>query len=258
LLASRVVQGQTVPFFEFPIAPVSKASFAVLRECKAPAGLASEALATFGLLLGDATMPPLKHGSVDTVITPWYIDIVSQDLIDCVRGINRLLASGGVWLNTGPLAFSHRNEAWCYSQEEVLELLTANGFEVVAAERSSVPYLQSPSSAHGRIERVFSFAARKVAQAATPKPHSYLPAWARDADRPVPDLDEFVVASAHFLLKAQALASIDGKRTIDEIAVLVAKRYGLQRSEARGAVERILVEIFEDAQVKSDGLSALE
>jgi hypothetical protein len=258
LFGSRVIQGHSVPFYEFPIAPLDRASFAVPWNCSAPEPLTAGTLASFCMVLGDATQPPLRPGGFDTVLTPWFIDIVAQDFVDCVRTMNRMLRSGGVWLNTGSLAFFHRNEAWCYSQEEVLELLTANGFEVVASERASVPYLQSPSSAHGRVERVFSFAARKVGAAALPKPTSYLPAWAREADRPVPDLDEFVVASAHFLLKAQVLGAIDGKRTIDEIALLVAKRYGLQRSEARGAVERILLEIFDTTEQRTDSVSALE
>lgn len=258
LLASRIVQGQSVPFYEFPIAPIDKASIAVPWSCAAPEALTGDALASFCVLLADATQPPLKQTSFDTVLTPWYIDIVSQDLVDCVRTVNGVLRTGGVWLNTGSLAFFHRNDAWCYSQEEVLELLKGNGFEIVATERASVPYLQSPSSAHGRVERVFSFAARKVAASPSPKPNGYAPAWLREAGRPVPDLDEFVVASAHFLLKAQVLASIDGKRTIDEITMLVAQRYGLQRSEARGAVERILLEVFETTQQKTDSIAALE
>ena len=54
------------------------------------------------------------------------------------------------------------------------------------------------------------------------------------------------------------LGAIDGKRTIEEIATLVAKRYGLQRSEARGAVERILLEIFDTTQRKADSVADLE
>jgi hypothetical protein len=258
LFASRVVQGHRVPFYEFPIAPLDRASFAVPWNCAAPEALTGDALASFCLVLGDATQPPLKQGSFDTVLTPWYIDIVAQDLADCVRTVNRLLRPGGVWLNTGSLAFLHRNEAWCYSQEEVMELLIANGFEIVASERAAVPYLQSPSSAHGRVERVFSFSARKVSVAAVPRPTAYLPPWACEPGRPVPDLDEFVVASAQFLLKAQVLGAIDGKRTLEEIATLVAKRYGLQRSEARGAVERILLEIFDTTQQRTDSVSDLE
>ena len=61
----------------------------------------------------------------------------------------------------------------------------------------------------------------------------------------MPDLDEFVVASTQHLLQAQILAAIDGRRSIDEIAQLVAKRYGLQKSEAKGAVRRLLLEIYD-------------
>jgi SAM-dependent methyltransferase len=258
MFASRVLQGQSVPLYEFPIAPLDRASFAVPWNCAAPEALTGDALARFCLVLGDATHPPLKQESFDTVLTAWYIDIVAQDLVDCVRTVNRLLRPGGVWVNTGSLAFFHRNEAWCYSQEEVIELLTANGFEVVATERAAVPYLQSPCSAHGRVERVFNFSARKISAARVPRPTVYLPPWARESGRPVPDLDEFVVASAHFLLKAQVLGAIDGKRTLEEIATLVAKRYGLQRSEARGAVERILLEIFDTTQRKADSVADLE
>lgn len=259
LLASRVLQGQTVPFYEFPIAPIDKASFAVLRNCAAPAALPDDERSNFLLVLADGTQPPFRQCSFDTVITPWYIDIIPQDFADCARNVNRLLKLGGVWLNTGSLAFSHANEAWRYSEEEVLAVLAASGFEVQSAERTAIPYLQSPASAYGRVERAFSFAARKVAPAGVPKPTAYLPPWVREPDRPVPDLDEFVVASAHHLLKAQALAAIDGRRTLEEIALLVAKRYGLQKSEALSAVERVLLEIFEAATLnKTDSVSSLD
>jgi hypothetical protein len=259
LLASRVLQGQTVPFYEFPVAPLDQASFAVLRACGAPQPFTPTELKGFFLVLGDGLHAPFKPSAFDTVLTPWYIDIVPQDFADCARTVNHLLEPGGLWLNTGSLAFFHRNEAWCYSEEEVLAHLRANGFEVLAAERTTVPYLHSPSSAHGRVERVLSFSARKVAPASVPKPTAYVPSWLRDPQRPVPDLDEFVVASASHLLKAQALSAIDGRRTLEEIAWLVAKRYGLQKSEARGAVERILLEIFEASTLgKDDDVTALE
>jgi hypothetical protein len=131
-------------------------------------------------------------------LTPWLIDIVPQNLAESVRCVNRLLKKGGVWLNTGSLAFFHRNEAWCYGEEEALELIAAGGFEVL-------------------------------------------------------------VASASHLLKARIFAAIDGKRSIDEIAFFIAKRYGLQRSEAKGAVERIPLEVYETSPTGSrDRLRELE
>ena len=259
LLASRVLQGHTVPLFEFPVAPIDKASCAVLRSCAAPEALPADAWGQFSLVLADGTQPPFRRDCFDTVLTPWYVDIIPQDFVDCVRNVNRLLGNGGIWLNTGSLAFSHRNAAWCYSAEEAIEILAANGFEVLATERAAIPYLQSPASAHARVERAFSFCARKSAPAALPRPLAYSPPWIREPDRPVPDFDEFVVASAAHLLKAQALAAIDGRRTVDEIAAMVAKRYGLQKSEARGAVERILLETYEGAALhNTDSIESLE
>jgi hypothetical protein len=181
------------------------------------------------------------------VLTPWLVDVVPQSFTDCVRAVNRLLKKGGTWVNTGSLAFFHRDAAWCHSQEEAVDIVAANGFDVVATEREPVPYLQSPASGYGRIERVFSLLAVKTADAEPPERGEYLPPWLLDAERPVPDLDELVVASAHRLLQAQILAAVDGRRSIEDIAQLVAKRYQLQPAEAHGAVRRVLLELYESA-----------
>jgi len=242
--ASRVLHGERITLHEFPDAPLNKASGAVARACAAPDPLPAGD-ASFMFVLADALNAPFKPGSFDTVLTPWLVDAGPWTFVDCARAVNRLLREGGTWIDLGPLAFAHRNEAWCHSEEEIPELLAANGFEVVATERRAVPYLQSPASAHGRIERALAFRARKTAAAEPPNPAELLPAWLLDAARPVPDLDELVVASAHRLLQAQIFGAVDGQRSIDDIVQLVTKRYGLQRSEAEGTVRRTLLEAYE-------------
>ena len=47
------------------------------------------------------------------VLTPWLVDVVPQSFVDCVRTVNRLLKKRGTWVNTGSLAFFHRDAAWC-------------------------------------------------------------------------------------------------------------------------------------------------
>jgi hypothetical protein len=245
MLASRVIHGETVPFYEFPIAPLNKASFAILRECAAPEPIELGADSGFFFVLGDGLNAPFKPGSFDTVLTPWLIDIVPDELSECVRAVNRLLGIGGIWINTGSLAFFHRNEAWRYSQEEVLDIVKANGFEILDVQRSAVPYLQSPASGYGRIERVLSFSARKLADAQARATRPALPEWLLESGGSVPDLDEFAVASASHWLQAQVLAAVNGHRTIDQIAFLLAKQHGFQRSEAAAAVRRILLDLYE-------------
>lgn len=246
ILASRVIQGETVPLFEFPVSPLSKASCAALQECRAPEALPLGNDGGFFFALADGMNLPFAPGSFDTLLTPWLIDIIPQDLNDFIPRVNRMLGKNGVWLNTGTLAFFHKDETWCYSEEEVLELLQKNGFELITARRHTMPYLQSPLSAHGRRENVFSFSARKIRDVAIPSQHEYVPEWIVDKDKPVPDLTDFAVISARHLLNAQVLGAIDGKRSIEEIGRLVAKQHGLLESEATHAVRRILIDQYED------------
>ena len=241
-VAATVTQGNALSLYEFPIAPLDADSFAVLQECRAPVPLSD---APLYFILADAINPPFAPASFDTVVTPWLIDILPQDLRVLIPRINHCLAKGGVWVNTGSLSFAHDDVAARYSQDEVLELLEENGFEVVYAEREKMPYLQSPYSAYGRIENVFSFAARKVRSVDAPERSSYVPEWILDTSLPVPASTEAVVHSSNHLLQAQVMTAIDGKHTIRQIARSIARQYGLGKRETTQAVRRILLELWE-------------
>ena len=241
-IGSRVIQGDTVSLCEFPLAPLNASSFAVLQECQAPAPIKGD---SFNYVLADALNPPFVDGSFDTVVTPWLIDILPQDFRTFIPRVNRCLGDGGLWVNTGSLAFFHNDESWRYSEEEVLELLEQNGFEVLAAERETVPYLHSPHSSYGRTECIFSFLARKTDNVEIPAPSPYLPSWILDTSQAVPSTTEMAVGSSNHLLKAHVLSSIDGKRTIKQIGRIVARQYGLGKQETIHAVKRILIDAWE-------------
>ena len=244
MLASRVIQGEMVPMYEFPVAPKNNRSFAVRKTCCAPAPIGGSR-GNFHLLFADALNPPFRRGAFDTVLTPWLIDIIPQDLKEFLPTLNRVLKKGGIWANTGSLAFFHKDPARCYSEEEVLELVKAAGFEILSSERQTIRYLQSPHSAHRRSENVLTFSARKTKNVGPWHHYEHLPQWILDGDEPIPEHFEFSVASSNHLLSAQVLAAINGKRTIDEIGQLLCKQYGLEMSEAENAVRRILIEIYE-------------
>lgn len=245
-VASHVIQGESVSLYEFPVAPLNEASFSVLQECRAPVPLGDD---NFHYVLADALNPPFARESFNTVVTPWLIDIIPQNLREFIPRINRILPQGGVWINTGSLAFFHRDETWCYSEEEVLELAVENGFEIIAVERRTVAYLQSPHSAHGRTEKILSFSARKVRDVDPGKTYSHLPGWILDASQPIPSSTECTISSSNHMLTAQVLAAIDGKRTINQIGQMVASQYGLGTAETVHAVRRILVDAWEDSNV---------
>ena len=227
--------------FEFPIAPLNKDSFAVVQKCNAPAAIDEN----MQFMFADGMNPPFKAHSFDTVLTPWFIDIVPQNFRDIVPRINHILKKGGLWINTGSLAFLHQDQTWCYSEEEVLELLGKNGFEISASNRMDIQYLASPNSANGRTETVFNFCAKKVKDAVVPPKYEYLPAWILETDKAVPKHSEYEIDSSKFLLQAQVLGAIDGNRSIEQIGELVAKQYGLSVNEATHAVRRIMVDYYE-------------
>ena len=240
--ACQAIQGEVFTLNEFPIAPLNKDSFVAEQICSAPRAITENIY----YLFADGMNLPFKEKSFDTIITPWLLDIIPQNLKDYIPRINEKLAIGGSWLNTGSLAFFHKNQSWCYSEEEVVELIEKNGFEILSVKRSTINYMHSPLSAHGRVENVFSFNARKIKDVVVPKIFEYLPDWIRDTTKPVVKQYEQEIASSKHLLEAQVLGAIDGQRSVEQIGGLVAKQYNLQLDEATHAVRRILVNYYEE------------
>lgn len=236
----RVIHGEDVSLYEFPVAARDDCISGTLQACQAPAALPAGADSSFNFLFGDAGNPPFAPRSFDTVVTPWLIDILSQDLPDFAAQLNRLLPTGGTWLNTGSLAFYHRDPRRCYGEKEVFDIVERQGFELIAVDHRTIPYLQSPHSAHGRNEVIVTFVARKVFDPPEPRPSPNMPGWLLDVTRSVPGCQEFVVESSSSLLRAQVLAAVDGKRSVQAIARMVAREYDLGMHECIHAVASIL------------------
>jgi Carnosine N-methyltransferase len=251
-LASRVVSGETVSMVEFPTAPLTESAFAVQQECRAPAALPTD---RFAFMFADGLNPPLADSSFDTIVTPWMVDIIPQNLRDFALTVNRLLDDGGLWINTGSLAFFHKDPTWCYSEVEVLELAEECGFEILATERRQLPYLQSPHSAYWRTENALTFCARKKGTVEETRHFRYVPEWMVDSTCAVPSRDEFSVCSSDHLLRAQILAAVDGQRSIDDIAASLAREYGLRQLEAKNAVRRIILEVYENHVLQQEELA---
>ena len=182
LIAKAVTGGDKLRLHEFPIAPRSLEDDAILRTLEAPE-VAGEG---FHLVLGDALRPPFAPGSFDTVLTPWLIDIVTEDLTVFAGRVNRLLAKDGRWINFGSLAFSGPAHARRYSPEETRAVVAEAGFSDPYVSEATIPYMCSPASRHGRRERVLTFAAYKQRDGAPPRRHLALPDWIVTGKEPVP------------------------------------------------------------------------
>ena len=113
---------------------------------------------------------------------------------------------------------------------------------MLASTHATIPYLQSPYSCHGRLERTFSFAAVKERACAPPDPACHEPAFVADRQRPIPASDQVAAIASQHLLQAQVLSAIDGKRSLNDLAGLLARQYQIDPEQAAEAVRQILME----------------
>ncbi|CRG89667.1 UPF0586 protein [Talaromyces islandicus] len=87
-----------------------------------------------------------QDGKFDAVVTLFFIDM-SNNVIDFLSNIHRLLKPGGVWVNLGPLKWASHT-ALQLSAEEVLQLADLLGFEVDHTSRKNIDslYVEQPES----------------------------------------------------------------------------------------------------------------
>ena len=244
LVAQAVSRGEQLKMHEFPIAPRSLEDDAVLRTLSAPEPVSEG----FELVLGDALRPPFAAGSFDTVVTPWLIDIITDELGTFAARVNALLKTDGRWINFGSLAFAGPQHATHYSPEECKAIIAESGFTDPYVAEATIPYMCSPASRHGRQEKVFSFSAFKERDAASPARHRALPDWIVTGKEPVPLSQSFRTQAMTTQIYSFIMSLIDGKRTLKDMAVILEKQKLMTRDEAEAAIRSFLTQMYDDAQ----------
>ncbi|MCX6128703.1 MAG: hypothetical protein NTX25_06515 [Proteobacteria bacterium] len=182
---------------------------------------------------------------MDTILKPWLIDIVPQDLRSFAKKINSILKPGARWVNFGSLVFHHRLQQLCYSRDEIPQILEEAGFAILRVEEPLVPYLQSPHSCQLRQEKIFSFVARKVREVEAGPRFSSSPHWLENPDLSVamtPDIQQQVIVN---LSLAQILSQVDGQRSLRQIAELLAPQFSLPAEDLIPMLKRVFAKFLE-------------
>jgi len=246
LAAAKIIGGQNLTLYEFPIAPLDHDSFAIKRTLSWQGPLRSG----FAMLFADGLNPPIKPASFDTIVTPWFLDIVPQDSKGLLQTINYLLKPSGQWINFGSLAYNHSEFSRCYSRSELLELTEQSGFSVHAQRHVDLPYLQSPASAQKRHENVFGLSASKTKELASKKEHyEFLPEYLRSDDCPIPKLTNIEDMAVANRLLADIFSAIDGQKSLKQVATLVADKISVDHEQANAMVRKLLTRYYEEGRL---------
>lgn len=222
LVTTRLLRGEALKLHEYPLAPNSAEATAVRHKLTSPFPRPEGVAFAFA----DALRPPLVPGSLDTVITPWFIDAVSADIRETAAAVNRALKPGGAWLNFGPLRFRGAVSR-LYAIDEVHEVVSATSFELGTRFTEDVPYFHSPHGGAHRTDRVFGFAARKTGEAPALQPPPLFAPWLSDMRLPIPMSPAFPGLQKTSILTVGILSMIDGKRSIFDIAVALGREWGV-------------------------------
>jgi uncharacterized protein YbaR (Trm112 family)/SAM-dependent methyltransferase len=244
LVANAITRGASLKLHEFPIAPKSLEDDAVLRTLSAPKPVSDG----FHLVLGDALRPPFVAEAFDTVVTPWLIDIISEDLPVLAARINSLLKDNGRWVNFGSLAFAGPQRALQYSPEETKAIVSECGFSDPYVSEATIPYMCSPASRHGRQEKVFTFSAYVERRVEPPARHRALPDWIVTGKEPVPLSPSFRTQAMSTQIYSFIMSLIDGKRTLQDMAVVLEKQKLMSREEAEPAIRSFLTRMYDDSK----------
>ena len=242
-IAARVTSGAALDLWEFPLAPLDLEHQALLRTLQAPA----PARAGLHYALADAHRPPFAKGAFDTVVTPWLVDILPEAFELFCRRVSMLLAENGRWINFGSLSFHTPDPVQRYSREECAEIIAGSGFAAPRLIDHTTPYMCSPASRHGRRERVLSWSAVKEREVKAPPRHEALPDWLVRGKEPVPLLDSFRMQAAATRIHAFIMSLIDGRRSVADIAQLLAGRNLMTRAEAEPAIRSFLTKMYEES-----------
>jgi hypothetical protein len=238
LIADDVLAGRTLTLTE-PRATASELGrLSAVRSLAAPRGPAPG----LHLLIANGLAPPLKDGAFDTVVTPWFIDLVPGDLREFFGVVTRLLAPRGRFVHYGPLLYPLTRPGACrYSREEIEELVVRAGYELERRASEVLRYSFSPLGQRGRLEPCYAFSAMKTGSARDVE--SGVPSFIVLPYLPVPDFagrSLFHHKSAAYRL---IVGLIDGERSIDAITRALSERTGSRADALKDAVRQCLIDV---------------
>jgi hypothetical protein len=234
--AHEVIRGGTFRLTESSLSVHETTAVGRAWDLRAPFGAIGES--AFHFVLADGLEPPFLAETFDTVVTPWFIDIVPKDLRDLLGTLLFVLRPGGRWINIGPLLYPRETPLERrFTREEIFELALRAGFKLGKWKTASGAHFVTPSSGRGYLEWLMAFEA--VKGSASPANESLPPSWLILPFLPVPAFSGHALFSHENPMITTIVRALDGSRSIDELTVALAPQVmqaGLDARDLREAI----------------------
>lgn len=252
-IGATVIAGDSLDLIEWPVAPRLGYETGSRHTLRLPQ--TKPLKIPLHLWAGDWLNPPFSPGSLAAIITPWIIDILPEIPQHSIVRIFDLLEPGGLWTFAGSTAFQKGAPQDRWSRGEFLAAVQDAGFEVQVSQEKDIPYLHSPCEAQKRWENILVFRARKplVGNPARGTQSSSLgkwPPWLIDHQISIPRNTLFKNQAHHHKILSLTLDLIDGKRSVADMAAVIAPPVGVSPEAACRSVAAFLQALWE----QQDGL----
>lgn len=222
--AQRILEGKSIKLYDFPFSPKSSSDLSKKWELTP----VKEVPTNLNLAIADFYHLPFQTKSFDSIVACWFYDILDDSLHDLLLHTKAYLKDGGSLVFIGPSNF-HKNDIMDFrAQDEIREEFEACGFEV-NYELKNIVYLDGDGHSTSRNEEVLFIHAKMIQpdyQIIEDKKFSL------DPDQSIPDLPEIKYRSEQSHIFALILAQVDGKKSINDIANLLASDLGLSAEES--------------------------
>lgn len=240
LQAKRLLCGETLNVVEYPQIP-RESQFVAKKHQIAH----TQKYDNFHMLFADGQNLETPAGTFDTILTPWFIDIIPRNFSDLAKHLNHNLSRGDKWLNIGLLAFEKNELSEKLTPNEVRETLELAGFGIEKFELQDIPYLQSPYSAISRTDCVLIFSAIKEKNCKKPGRFEYLPSWLQDLDEPLPNNSEIQNLKSKSQTFSKVLHLVDGQKSFSKISEVFAQENNFDVNSTKEALHVFFVNIYE-------------
>jgi hypothetical protein len=240
--ASMILGDRPLSLIDFPLYPLSSGDVS-RKYLFEPLGIQSrKSKVNYHFVWADAQSLPFKEESLDFVLTPWFLDIYPRGMSALMSLVAHGLKRDGVWLNTGSLATAQSDWLNQWTFEEVLENLSCD-FCDIQFRHDDIAYLENALTYQKRVEKIFSFAARRKDRLQTERPSEGVNSrslFEAESKQAVPVTPRAQAAKVKYEIVSFVLAQVDNQKSLLEIAKKVSEKYGLEEKESLLTVSRFL------------------